>query len=136
MLGKGNALVGRSHGPLEQIHVLLVRQISHPQLYRAEVLKQAGFRVRVATPRDFPKLLHDATDHYDVAVLCHSLKPEDARTIAGLLRRHHSRTRIIVIDGPEPHSIGPSLRDLTIDSLDGPEVLIGGIRRLCPQANS
>lgn len=112
-------------------NVLLIRDSTNPVVYRAEVLKLAGFFVRAITQLDFPTLLNDGAAVFNAVVLCHSLSAEDLRSIIRALHLRNPRPKIILIEGADPRGSNSVGCDLIVDSLAGPEALINGIRQLC-----
>lgn len=116
-----------------QMRVLLIRDTTNRTVYRADVLKRAGFFARAITDADFPALLNDDAVVFNVVVMCHSLKPEDVQNFTLRLRQRNARTKVILISGAESCDVDPSSYDLLIDSLAGPEALIIGVQRLCAE---
>lgn len=70
-----------------QMRVMLIRDTTNRRVYRADVLKRAGFFARAITDADFPALLNDDAVVFNVVVMCHSLKPEDVQNFTLRLRQ-------------------------------------------------
>jgi hypothetical protein len=105
-------------------NILLICEIRDTGIYRAEILRRAGFLVKTITPAEASIVVTHAFGSYSVAVLNHTQRPEDVEGIALRIRQTSPWMKIVLMKGWESYDVDPSLYDLSIYALDGAEMLI------------
>ncbi len=108
--------------------VLLLGRMRELALYRAEVLRDRGFEVKI--PEDSKEAIAEITrSAYDVAVLSYTLASDEVIQLAELARQSCPSCPLVTISksGHLDRMVNP---DETVLADDGPSALIKVLRRL------
>jgi len=115
-----------------QVHnfprVLLIRPDIHATVHRDILLKQFGFLVEVAVPKEIPEIIHDGLASYSAIVISDSVAPSDVREVAEHVRQVSPPTRIVLVEGPDSVAMDPRLYDTLVDSWSGPAVFVNAVQ--------
>jgi DNA-binding response OmpR family regulator len=104
-------------------HLLAIGSDPSVLATRADVLKQAGYLVSIASSESSACHILDQAN-FDLVIVCHTFSPSDRRRVVEAARRSNSRPRVISINrGPETEMAA----DATIHSLDGPDALLRSV---------
>jgi CheY-like chemotaxis protein len=108
--------------------VLLVGKSRELALYRAEVLRDRGFEVRIPTDTK-ESITEISRGAYDVAVLSYTLSSDEVQQLAELVRQACPDCPLVTISksGRLDRMVSP---DATVLADDGPSALIKALRRL------
>lgn len=111
--------------------ILLLGRIHELTLYRAEVLRDRGFEVRVSTDKEQAlKLIRGG--EFDAVVLSYTLSTETVEELANEVREHCPERPVVVISktpGPD-RRIAPDALALADE---GPKALVAALRRVLRQ---
>ncbi|MBV9183585.1 MAG: response regulator [Acidobacteria bacterium] len=111
--------------------VLIVGRMRELALYRAEVLRQAGFEVRTPENEEEAIAIVKGGD-FDVAVFSYTLPSETVQEMAELVREHCSDCPIVAI--AETNRVDRRIApDAIALAADGPPGLLGALRRVVKQ---
>jgi len=108
--------------------VLILGRIRELALYRAEVLRDRGFEVKI--PENAKEAIAEITrTGYDVAVLSYTLGSDEVKELAELVRQSCPECPLVTISrsGRLDRMVNP---DETVLADDGPSALIEVLRRL------
>lgn len=108
--------------------ILLLGRIHELALYRAEVLRDRGFEVRVSTDKEQAFKLIQGAD-FDAVVLSYTLSTETVEELADAVREHCPECPVVVISktpGPD-RRIAPDALALADE---GPKALVAALRRV------
>jgi CheY-like chemotaxis protein len=108
--------------------VLLLGRMRELALYRAEVLRDRGFEVKI--PADTEEAIAEiARGAYDVAVLSYTLSSDEVQQLAELVRQSCADCPLVTISksGRLDRVVNP---DETVLADEGPSALIKVLRRL------
>ena len=112
----------------EPNRILLLGRIHELALYRAEVLRDRGFDVRVSTSReDALRLIRRGG--FDAVVLSYTLSSDTVEELAEEIRDHCPQCPLVVIANTiyPDRKIGP---DAIALADDGPKALVAALRRV------
>lgn len=102
---------------------------AHPELgpLRAQVLRAAGYDVTF--PADHAETVQALErGRFDVLILGHSIVGAPAKNFVELFRQRNPSGKVLVV---YQSGLVPVRGDAAISAIEGPEVLIGTIERLC-----
>ena len=102
--------------------------------YTDDVLRRAGFGVRVVAPGEAMELVNNDGREYPVVVFSNTLNPQDISEIGRQLRKRSPRSKLLLMLGPDPIPLDSTLFDATLESLEGPVALIQTVRCLTEAA--
>ena len=108
--------------------VLILGRIRELALYRAEVLRDRGFEVKI--PENAKEAIAEITlANYDVAILSYTLDSDEVKELAELVRQSCPDCPLVTISrsGGLDRMVNP---DETVLADDGPSALIKVLRRL------
>ena len=112
----------------EANRILLIGRIQELALYRAQVLGDRGFDVRVSTSReDALRLIRRGG--FDAAVLSYTLSSDTVEELAQEIRDQHPQCPLVVIANTEypDRKIGP---DAVALAEEGPKALVAALRQV------
>ncbi len=112
------------------VEVLLIGRDPTMRVYTDEVLRQAGFHVRSITPWEAKGVLNDDVSAYSLVVFTNTLFPADVSEIGSQLRKRSPGSKLLLMLGPDPMPVSPTMFDGTLEGLDGPAALVREARRL------
>lgn len=132
-LSRDAATSGKKDGAASEHanRVLLLGRIHELALYRAEVLRDRGFEVRVSTDKEQALQLIQGGD-FDAVVLSYTLSTETVEELANEVREHCPECPVVVISktpGPD-RRIAPDALAL---ANEGPKALVAALRRVLRQ---
>lgn len=119
---------GKVNRKMSGNRVLLLGRMRELALYRAEVLRDRGFEVKI--PEDSKEAIAEITrSAYDVAVLSYTLASDEVIQLAELVRQSCPSCPLVTISksGHLDRMVNP---DETVLADDGPSALIKVLRRL------
>ncbi|MFZ0515590.1 MAG: hypothetical protein WBF45_09235 [Acidobacteriaceae bacterium] len=112
------------------IEILLVLSDLNNNLYRDEVLRRAGFRVKLVTTAEAAQIFDDVLSSFGVVILSDTMRPEDLFIVSARVRRNSPWTKIVLIEDTDCFDLDPSLADVILDRLDGAPGLVNTVRKL------
>ena len=112
------------------IEILLVLSDLNDNLYRDEVLRCAGFRVKVVTTAEAAQIFDDVLSSFGVVILSDTMTPEDLFIVSARVRRNSPWTKIVLIEDADCFDFDLSLADVILDRLDGAPGLVNTVRKL------
>ncbi len=104
------------------------------RMYTDDVLRRAGFGVRVVAPSEAKDLVNDDGHSWPLVVFSNTLNPQNISEIGAQLRKRSPRSRLLLMLGPDSIPVASTLFDATLESLEGPVALIRAVRRLAEAA--
>ena len=108
------------------VEVLLIQRKEKAQLYTDEVLRRAGFWVRVVTPSN----VFEDGRAYPLVVFSNTLTVKDVTEIGAQFRRRSPHSRLLLVLGPESSGVNTPMFDAVLEGLEGPAALIRAARLL------
>ena len=112
--------------------VLLVGRVRELALYRAEVLRHAGFQVRIPESREEAAALIERGD-FDVAVLSYTLSNDTVQQLADQIRERCPRCPVVAI--AETNRIDRRIApDAVALAAEGPPALISALHKVLKQS--
>ena len=97
---------------------------------RAAVIRKGGWQTTLANPVAVEALLATGSK-FPVAIFCTTLSRDDNAGLASLFRRSSPETKLLLLLRSNYSHQPISLFDAAMEVLDGPDALIGTVRRLC-----
>ena len=113
------------------VRILSVSDDDGLRLSREMLLANDGYKMESTTSNT--TLSVACVRSFDIALICHSVEPERAMTLAEMLRRYNPDIRILTISQLEDRQM-PFDADLEIPS--GPEQVLEACRKVCSEISA